>query len=97
MEEFFAIGMPFFGMALGAWAIYMDYKKKAAQQVQNQQINQIITADNLPLDEVVRTVLKMQLESQKSGKRMERVIGFLLGIASSTIVSIVFLYLAKFI
>ncbi len=95
MEELWIFIFPIFGMAMGAMAIYLDYKQKTAKRLESNQINQIITTDKLPLEEVIRTVLKMQLANQKNDKMMERIIGFFLGIASSTIVSLVFMYFNK--
>jgi len=56
-------------------------------------IEQIISSPETTLDEVVRTVLAMQVEHQKKDKWVERIIGFLMGLASSLVASFLIYFL----
>lgn len=56
-------------------------------------IEQIISSTETSLDEVVRTVLAMQVEHQKKDKWVERIIGFLMGLASSLVASFLIYFL----
>jgi len=92
MEDILVLVPMIGGMLIAVVAVIFDAKQKNAVIAEQQSVTKILSNDNMSLEDIVKSVLKMQLDHQKKDKRMERIIGFLMGIASSLIVSVV-LYL----
>lgn len=93
MEELLAFLPMIGGISIAIIAVIMENKQKRSTELQQQQMTHIISSDQMSLEEVVRSVLQMQLKHHEKDKWMERVIGFFMGLASSLIVSFVFYYL----
>lgn len=79
-----------FGMGIAILSLVMDHRLKEKKAVESSKINEIISAEDIPLDQLVKQVLQMQVEQQKKDKWTERIIGFLMGLASSLIGSLIF-------
>ncbi len=81
------------GVLVAIIAVIMDAKQKQAKKIEQTTITNIISTENMPLEEMVKSILKIQLQHQKKNQWMERIIGFLMGIAGSLIVAIILYYL----
>lgn len=93
MEEVFAFLPIIGGISIAIIATVLDHKQKKSKAVQDSRMAQIISSDQMPLEEVVRSVLAIQMQHQEKDKWVERVIGFLMGLVSSLIVSLIFYYM----
>jgi len=75
------------GISIALVSVIMDGKQKRSEQTEQQTITKILSNNDMPLEEIVKSVLTIQIEQQKKDKWIERMIGFLIGIASSLVVS----------
>lgn len=76
------------GMLIALVSVVMEAKQKQAAKTEQQSITRILSDTDMPLEDIVKSVLKIQIEQQKKDKWIERMIGFLIGIASSLFVSV---------
>jgi len=96
MAEYIFVYLPVIGgVAIGIISVIMDAKQKQSNKKEEVEIKQIISSTESSLDEVVRMVLAMQMQHQKKDKWVERIIGFLMGLASSLVASFVIYFLSK--
>ncbi len=93
MEEFFVLAPMIGGILIAVLAIIMDSKQKKKQALEQQSVTRIISTDDMPLEEMVRAILQIQVKQQERDKWVERIIGFMMGLASSLIVSVGLYYL----
>lgn len=94
MKEFLTYIPMIGGFLIVIIAIIMDKRQKHAKAMQDKRLDMIMS-DNLPLEQVVRSVLEIQLQNHEKDKWTERLIGFLMGLASSIAASLFLYYFTK--
>lgn len=88
MDNLFVMIPMIGGLIIGLVSVIIDAKQRTSEKSEQQTITRILSNNEMPLEEIVRSVLRMQVEQQKKDKWIERIIGFLIGIASSLFVSV---------
>ncbi len=92
MDDLFVLIPMIGGMAIAFVSVVMDYQQKKQKTFQENRMNQIMTSDDMPLEEIVRSILSIQIAHQQKDKWIERIIGFLMGLASSLAGSLIFYF-----